>query len=684
MIALDTETTGVDLHHDARPFAVTICDEQMNQTWYEWDVDPFTRNVSVPQRDLDLIFDRVLYASGIVGHNIRFDVRALRTVDARHAEWDWGKTDDTIVAAHVVQSNQYKDLTSLVSRYVDEDLQELESALSDAVQKARGITRRKTFIEEHGQYLTAKEGIEGLPSVKGSEHWRNDYWLPKCMYDRFDWIREEYPTWGTVLRDYSEADSASTMALWMVLRDRLKKTNRYKHYSFRRKTLEPITQVEDWGLTVNLEAMRKLERKYAERAKENQATCVSIAKTFGYSLTLPKSGVNNSLRDFVFGKLKVPQHTSKKSKTGAPSLDKDALAIYADLYEPDTNRGQFFRALAKSRKQLTSLSYMEGYRRFMKRLPGKGFAILYPSINPVGTTVTRRSSSHPNEQNISKQKDEDGSSLREIFGPAPGRVWYTMDYENLELRIPAYKYNERKMIALFERPDDAPYYGSYHLLVAHILWPDLFNKCIGKDGKIDGRLFKDRYKDTYYQWVKNGNFANQYGAIPESGTADRAYHQPGAQLKVRRELSAIEEGNQAAIRFANKHGYIETMPVRWIDRNHGYPVAVEYTWRGTVKPTTPLSYIVQGTAGECTERALQRVYKQLQQWNDETEPNRYRVIAEVHDELVYDFPKDDPYNHVKANVLKELMELSGDDIGIPLKVDVSFHPRSWAVSEEDK
>ena len=51
MLALDCETTGLDLRHGAKPFFVSICNVSGYQEWYEWDVDAITRDPRVDKSD---------------------------------------------------------------------------------------------------------------------------------------------------------------------------------------------------------------------------------------------------------------------------------------------------------------------------------------------------------------------------------------------------------------------------------------------------------------------------------------------------------------------------------------------------------------------------------------------------------------------------------------------------------
>lgn len=677
MLAVDTETTGLDFWHGTAPFFVSTCDEAGEQRYWEWSIDPKTRRVQQPGEDASEIADYLLaFDEGrLVWHNAKFDFHALRVAGVWE-HWDvreaWRRSEDTIVAAHLVDTSQRKNLTDLVIKYVGHDVETAERTLKAAVDKARRICRSKAFREDHGEWAIASEDRPDMPSAKGAGSSGADYWLPRELWRRVRWVREDHPEFQTALREYANADTAATLALWQVLKARIEERGDWSLYRSRMETLPVLYQMECDGVTAIGANMDHMDAEYRRKSDEKEAECLAIARNYRYDLQLPRSGRNGSLDKFMLDVLKLPPVYSKKSKTGAPTFDKNAMAHYLDVLPDGTRQRRFVEALMSKRKVDTSIAYIEAYRRFWLDRDD-GVFLLHPSIHPVGTEVTRRSSSNPNEQNISKQKDEEGLSLRYAFGPTPGREWWSMDYENLELRIPAYYAREQAMIDLFENPDDAPYYGSNHLLCAHILWPKEFDECLR-----EGVSFKDKYKGTLYQWTKNGNFAVQYGAMAESGTADRAYHQAGAQLKIQKRLGRISEMNREAIAYAEKHGFVRTLPEHQLGGDpRGYPVTCPRTDYGKIKPTVPLSYVVQGTAGRVTERALVRCHAKLEQWNAEAHSRRYWIAMEVHDEIVFDFPAGGRKNLGKVAAIRKIMEQSGKDIGIPLKVDVSYHPENW-------
>ncbi len=687
MIAFDVETTGLDYMHGARPFFVSMCDESDNQRSWEWAVDPLTREVDAPKEDVEEIVSILRKADRIVGQNIRFDVHMMaRLHEWFRLEWPWEKTDDTIIAAHLLGSNQPKGLTELAVRYLEVDISAYEKDLAEAVKKARTFAKSKAFIEENGEWGLADEERTDMPSAKGGRAWAGDYWLPKCLYDRFEVVREEHPTWETALREYASADTPTTLAVFQVMEAEMRRLEVTKLYRSRMEILPVTWQMEEDGVTVSKKNLDHLRKQYQERSTEKGNICVNIAKGYGVDLTLPKNGVNDSLRGFLFDTLKVPPVFNKKAKTDSPTLNKEAMTYYLTALPERSKALTFIQSLSAKRKVDTSLSYMDSYHRYGVSTEHSDWFRLHPSINPVGTDVTRRSSSNPNEQNISGQPDEEGLSLRFGFGPAPGREWWSMDYENIELRIPSYEAGEQAMIDLFENPDAPPYFGSNHLLAAHILWPKEFEEW---QTEAKGWAFKDKCKPLYKR-TKNGNFAVQYGAMEQSGTADRAYGQKGAQAKIQKRLGKINDLNKYMVNHATKYGYVYTMPDKTVDPKCGYPVMCTRSERGAILPTVPLSYHVQGTAGWCTGKALIRTHAQLREWNNQQIEIRDKlrtkwrawIAMEVHDELVFDFPKGGRRNLPKINKLRQLMSMSGDDIGVPLKVSVSYHPNNWAEEVE--
>ncbi len=996
-LAVDTETTGLDLNHGAKPYFVTTYDGENNEFW-QWDVDPSNRKPIIPRGHKRQIRNLLARSNKLILQNARFDYAALRTIGISLGKWD--RIEDTLLAGHLLYSNEKHDLTSMAAQYLETNIQHLEDSLEICVKEAQRYCRSNL-----PHWRLAKAGAIDMPSAK-EKTWKFDTWLPRTLA-RYLRLPKGHP-WFTAAEYYANADSTSTYWLLFAQQKKIKERKLEKIYEVRKKLLPVIDSMETRGVTVSEETMNNLVKEYTQESKDLGKKCVDIAKKHKFLLSLPKSGNSKALTEFVFQVLKLP--VLERTEKGSPSLNKRAFDRY--LVELESLDGtwqealEFMRSLSEKRSRDTALAYLAGYRKFWLPVSGlPGWYKLFSRYNPTGTHTLRFSSSNPNAQNYSRK---DGFNLRKSLGPAPGRKWISMDYENIELRIPAYDSGQQEMIDLFERPNDPPYYGSQHLLVAHILHPQMFDECIAK-----GVSFKDKedvggYKTTWYQWVKNGNFACvpmetealtrngwktyseiqegdevlgcngealewtkvekkclfqeaplmkiennhfsavvtpdhrwlghkrvggtdtrrnkrmlfntkcissehtiylskptidkcslnitdeeaaiigfayadgsvikseksygnsrgksgrkvgfqvklfqkkkegirylnnllskwggivrkckrsdsikvwtlspwqardiwkraglwdkqdfeqfvlnlgpsqrkayldaiyvaegcldgrgntrviaqnegpfaesiklvmflcgnfptyskkinyygsehtcldireskpyvtgqritktklegkhevwclktelgtwvmrqhgqimltgncQYGAQESSGTADRAFHKVGAQRMIQERFYKIKELNDQMIAIARRRRYVETMPDKTIDPLRGYPLLCTRTDRGSVLPTVPLSYRVQGTAMWCTMKAMLRCHEQLESWRRNDGYEGY-IVLQVHDEMVFDLPVvKEGSDYWRIRKLKELMEQSGDDIGVPLRVSVSYHPVSWA------
>ncbi len=743
-VSFDTETTGVDFHHASLPFLATWRFRGEVAGHVEWRVDPYTRRPIVPPDDLEDLKE-ILFAKRrwLVCQGPKFDSTAMEALDPSFGQlWPWDRTHCTLVAGHVLDSSQPLNLTDLVGNYLGKDISPLEEEVHKAVMEARQVVRQKFSagkvtasifdgVSTSSQgWRIASQDDPTTPTLFSQDKmiWKADMWLPKAVAEELG-FDSDHP-WHTVTAKYALGDSSETLDLFDSMWEVIVRLGRDKLYRARLKEPRIAKMMEGFGLTVSKASWDELMAEYGEEAKIAENRCVSIAAGFGHELELPKSGNNNSLKDFVFGARYAYCEACKKrsrsplgdisrecpkcnsleltveevhgidlepiarsKKTGEPTFDSDTIDEYLTILPEKGTAAAFLGNLRNKRQRDTACSYMKSYARFwlpMGVFNSKGEQLwfrLHPTLNPTGTGTLRWSSSNPNEQNISNKK---GFSLKRLFGPAPGREQWSLDAKNIELRIPAYVSGQREFIDLFERPDDPPYFGSNHLLIAHLLHPKLFEKGVRPDGVLDGRLFKDNFAD-FYRSVKAGNFCVQYGGVNREdgqGTADKTYGIPGAQTLIEGRFTAQSELNQACISYAQEHGYVETLPDRTVDPERGYPLYCEFNWRGEVKPTVPLNYFTQGSAMWWTARAMVRVDAYLARLNVGLPSWDFRCIIQGHDELVFDFPKGSGPEPWKMNLpkilqIKKLMEVGGENFvtRVPTPVKVAYNPQSWAVDQ---
>lgn len=691
MLSVDTETTGKDLFHGVKPFFVTTCNEDGEQIWWEWEVDPLTRIPIIPQSDLGQIGDLIFGPVGddgpdLILQNAKFDVTALSNILPSFS-WPWDRTFDTLLAGHLLASNHPHDLTSMAFEYLGVNIEELEKALESAVKEGRRMVQQAKLRDKRGKdggelanWRIAEEGLPEMPSAKNSSNkkndplWKNDSWLPRALAKFLNLDKDH--SWWTVLRDYANADSFITVNLWKVMRSEIERRGLWEIYDARRKILKVAHGMETRGVTVNGERLEKQISEYRETSIECEQICVNIAGSLDYDLSLPKSGNNKSLLEFAFNVLKLP--VVKTTKTGNPSLDKEAMDEYLGTLPAGSKGRAFIESLIGKRKCDTAITYMEGYKRFWHPMTlGKriveGWFKLHPNLNPTGTDTLRWSSNNPNSQNVSKKE---GFNLRYCFGPAPGREWWSMDGKNMELRFPAYESGEEAFIDLFEHPDDPPYFGSNHALVAHLMFPEEFESCVNDDGFIDGRIFKKRFPDKADR-TKRGNFCHQYGG--QERKTDHTFGVEGAQNRIKKQFKKQESLREHYVYLANRDGYVETIPDTTVNSQRGYPILSTRDEYGRIIPTKPFSHHIQSTVGWWMEKAMVRCDNYL----SSEHPDCW-IVMQVHDELVFDMPAGtgpEPWrtNLRIADQLRRLMEKGGDDLrGIPTPVSVEYHSEAYS------
>lgn len=690
MIAVDCEAGGLDLFLGTRPFFITSANLNNEVTFWgnNWRVDPLTRKVIPVKDELIEVADTITNAERVVGHNSKYDSHAIRLLMEDYKikfKWPWDRAEDTLVASHLLASAKPYNLTDLAMDYLAMDIQPLEDKLEVAVKKARSIIQHAQLKVKRGKatnkeidiarWMIAKEDCEETPSAK-SQAWRADYWLPRTMVMEGIIEDSDYPNWLTVLEDYANADPQVTLWLWAGYEGRyegmeaeIKREGWWELYREKMKLPSCFEKIERRGVSVILSNADELKDSYLNRIEECDRQCAVL--TDGRMSELPK-GITNELRDVIANHfhLKSPKTTKK----GAASYDKYVLEEWEHTLDPDTQAHQFIQNLQIARRRYTALGYRETYEKFW--IPfSEGFARLHMSLNQTGTRTTRISCSNPNGQQISAQELEDDEgvkhSARYMFGPAPGREWWSFDFTNLELYIPGYHCNEEALIELFEKPDEPPYYGQYHLLTFSAVFTEMWNKGLKESGEEGvGEYVKTEFKQWYKQ-NKIGNFCKQYRGGKRK--VDASFRRQGAYDLLAAKFPCIEDFNTDLTHQATRTGRVFTL--------HGYPLMTKVYENGELVPTTPLSYVVQGTAGECCNRAVVRFDEKLSEWR--RKKFDAHMILPVHDEIVVDLPARGKLNLPRINELKTIMEMSGQhDLGIPLRVGVAYHPRNWGEKEK--
>lgn len=212
MIALDTETTGVDFVHGCRPFFVGCISDSEELSYWHWRVNPYTRVPTILQEDLEEITDLIQQHGQVVFHNAKFDIRALKSVgiDIPHLI-GWENIEDTLIYSHLYDSKGSHGLKPLSENILGMSIED-EKVLKKAVSDCRTLMGPK-------QWAKAQKGHCHFPTLKGTSWWKMDMWMPKEVAIHFGYS-DDHP-YHTVLQEYGLLDPIRTLMLWRYFKEQM-------------------------------------------------------------------------------------------------------------------------------------------------------------------------------------------------------------------------------------------------------------------------------------------------------------------------------------------------------------------------------------------------------------------------------------------------------------------------------
>lgn len=633
-LAVDTETTGLHLFHGCEAFMVTACSDSGDLYIFTFDVDVQTRAVLYNKAKVLELYKLLESAEYLVFHNRTFDLRGLSLIDDSIADLLLEKkTHDTIIMAHIIDNLGSLGLKPLAKHYLgfsDED----EKDLKDAVMKAQRIGKKLGW-------LISQEGLASIPDAGKKAKYHNDYWLPRevAIAENYE---KDHP-WYTVCEKYALKDVERTMGLFLSFQECLSKKRLTKVYDTHNQVYKSIYGIKSRGLTILLD---EASGEYGLLCSKMDALEKTITKLTHDGFN-PNSTIQLQKLLHETYKLPIVATTDKgNAKTDAKTLEYHHEILKNDPKLSSSKAAKFLQALLELNKLQTTASYLDSYLSFTLEHPdAEGYGKLHPNINQTGTSTTRVSSNDPNGQNIGKgdeEYDEYGNkivkySLRKIFGPPPGKVWYAWDYSSLQLIIFAYESGDKAMIQAFESGADI------HNLVARAIFET------------------NEVSEFQRRIAKNINYGLIFGA--KKHKIDATANKVGAYERFADLFPSVPLFMPRVIEQVKKTGKVHTA---W-----GYPLHVDQT-----KPYVGVNYIIQGDEGEIVKRAMIGVESFLSKNVPEV-----RLIMQIHDELLFEVDEgfDFPCKEIAT-----LMTKPGTDIGWKLSVDGSIIRNNWASKEKIK
>lgn len=683
IVAVDTETTGLNLFHRDAPFMVTTMDEEGVSSIWQWDVNPFTREVMAPREILEEIAD-YLAGKELVFHHAKYDLRALAKIGlnitsifpAFHAKsptpifnrgWYVGTIvkaiHDTQLLSHVCNSqgadgHALKPLALLYLDYPEDD----EKALRKAVVASRRI----------GKKLGWKLGVD----LHGEPQPGMDYWMPRACWEarhgQTASLDESYDIpmeWLDICEKYAIGDVHRTIGLFFYLQEVLEREGLEANYHRELRLIPATYMMEHVGMHVYRENLDSTLKEFKEKSVEYKAKAETILMGLGGREHL---NVNSAPQlSSVLGSIGYPlcrrTAPSKSYPDGQWAMDAETIRSLAQYGEselplPNTRRSPGLKQAAEALRLIagwhpddgddveiaipgyktfgTGVSYCTNYKDLLTE-----DNLLHPSYLQVGTAWTRYSCTEPNGQNISTKAV---LPLRKFFGPPPAYVWLCVDYAQLELRIFAYAARDAKLIAALSGGKD------FHAETACQLYG----------------LAPDQISKEQRTIAKNVNFGIIYGAGPKK--IDATTGKPGTYQLYISKFPDARDFMKRAIVLVEADGYTHTLS--------GYRLVVPSN-----KSYAVVNAIVQGTAGCIVKNAMIEMHERgLVDWEPPSKDLPYggsAMVGNIHDEIIFQFPKSYPYRAIGKRIMK-VMESHGEKLGCVTPADAKLITKSWAEGEK--
>lgn len=380
-----------------------------------------------------------------------------------------------------------------------------------------------------------------------------------------------------------------------------------------------LADIETEGVKVDVAFLQDYSRQLATDSERIEHEIYELA---GQKFNI---GSPRQVGEILFEKLKLSDN-AKTTKTGQYQTDEETLLGLANSH-PVVQRILDFRQLQKLKS-----TYVDALPTMVNPHTGR----VHTSFNQAVAATGRLSSNNPNLQNIPIRTDL-GKEVRKAFVPRDeNHILLSCDYSQIELRVIASISGDEAMMEAFNRNVDI------HTATA---------------AKVFG-VPLDQVDKEMRRRAKTVNFGIIYG-ISAFGLSQRIGI-PRKEAKdiidsYFREFPGIRDYMDQTLDFARRNEYVETLLGR---RRYIRDInSRNMTVRGFAERNA-INAPIQGSAADMIKLAMIRIHQLL-------DPKVYktRMILQVHDELLFDVPKEE-LDTVEPMLRKAMEE------ALPLRVPV--------------
>ena len=438
--------------------------------------------------------------------------------------------------------------------------------------------------------------------------------------------------------DYAAADADFTERLRRELEPRIEELDlgdTLRRYEM--PLVQVLIKMQRAGVAINADALKRM----SDELSVNLDTIRNdMYETMGHEFNLNSS---QQLGDVLFNELSLSTNGVKRTRSGystnAATLDELKHKLDAGAMPDADPRSYTVMNGILEHRQLSKLksTYVDALPGMVNRDTGR----IHTKYNQTGSATGRVSSNDPNVQNI-PVRTELGRQVRKAFvaANAPGATLLAADYSQIELRVLAHYSGDPSLLEAFHRGEDI------HSATSSLV----YDVPIGEVTSDMRRFAKILNFGVLYGLTAYG-ISRQTDLNPEQGQRfiDLYFERyPGIQSYVRE-----------TVENCKIKGYVETA----LGRRRYLPniSARNYHVRNAAERAA-INMPIQGTAADIIKIAMIRIMERMTELE-----MRSRMILQVHDELIFEIPRDEE-GRMRA-IVEELMPASLP-LEVPLKVEL--------------
>ena len=425
--------------------------------------------------------------------------------------------------------------------------------------------------------------------------------------------------------DYAAADADITVRLRDVFEPQLERDNLRGLMDDTELALLPVlVTMQRHGIKMDAGVLHEMS---ADLYRQMEQIKSDIYQSVGHEVNLDSP---KQLSDLLFAELGLPK--TRRTKTGY-STDANALEGLKGIH-PVVDGILEYRQVAKLKS-----TYVDALPDMVNPRTGR----VHTSYNQTGSATGRISSSDPNLQNI-PIRTELGRQVRRAFVAEGAPDWqlFSADYSQIELRVLAHLSQDPGLLDAFRRGEDI------HASTASLMFEVPINEVDSEMRRI----------------AKVLNFGVIYGLSPHGISQQTGFSREQGREFIDTYFAkypGISEYLETVKAQARADQYVETVLGR---RRYLADInSPNFNTRGGAERMA-INMPIQGTAADIMKLAMIRVQRRL-----DAEEMRTKMLLQVHDELVFETPREE-MDALQALVFDEMP--AAMELDVTLKVDAKW------------